>query len=158
MGRRTKVDLHFVLELVDELQPSYSELVDAISNHERCSKRTAQDAITILRRAGYVKTERAPRNGPGQYGARRTLYRPSARGQTVLGHPMGRLVLHGARRLFTANPSAKARRRQIAIAADPGLDRALRRIEAAYLVPPEKLYRPIPSMPDFVTTLNVRLI
>jgi hypothetical protein len=158
MARKRKVDLHFVLELVDELQPSYGELVDEISDHECCSKRTAQDAVTVLRRASYVKAERAPRNGHGQYDSRRTLYRVSARGQTVLGHPMGRFVLNGARRLFTATPSAKDRRRQRAIAADPGLDRALRRIEAAYLVPPDKLYRPISSMPDFTTTLNVRLI
>jgi hypothetical protein len=138
MGRRKKVDLVWVLQLVSAFELSYSELVDEIQEREGCSASTAQDGVRVLRRAGYIVRESAIRDASQPYGLKRTVYRLTERGLDVLMHPAARHVLRGAWRLFARGVSAKGRRRQRGWAADPGLDAALQRVEAVYLDEPDE--------------------
>ena len=64
VGRRFKIDLLEALDLIWELEPiSYSELVAELSAEFRCSKRTAEDTITILGSCRYLETKAAPARG-----------------------------------------------------------------------------------------------
>lgn len=159
MGRKRKVNPFEALELVGMAEPiSYGDLVQAITEENRCSERTAENTITVLRRARYVETEPVAGDSSSPYDLRRTFYRVSDRGARVLDHPEGPFVLHAAWRLFTGTPSAKNRRYQARVAADRGLEREFARIEKNLLVPVEQLYRPIPNMPWVTTTENWRLL
>ena len=139
--RRRKVALFEALELIAMAEPiGHCELVAAYREAFRCSKRRAEDAITVLRRVRYVEAE--PVAGPesNAYDCRRALYFVSDRGAVVLEHPRGPLVLSAAWRLFTGTPSEKTRRYQTRIRAERTLEAELARIENK-LLEPDETYR-----------------
>jgi hypothetical protein len=146
-----KVRLDQALAVVAALEPvSYSELVAELEDHFHCARRTAQDALSILRKGHFVETapaRTADRAALGQatgpsclIDTRRRLYFLSDRGHYLLQHPAAPRLLRIARKLFTTGPSPNVRRFQLAaIARHGGLDEALWFFEEAYIESPAKL-------------------
>ena len=130
-----KIDLARTLRLLSDLEPiRYCWLVIELSHQFDCSERAAKDAISILRRGGWIEPfepDPAPdsRVDHSPAPAGRRGYRVSGRGQALLEHPHGAALLRVARKLFTTCPSPAVLRYQRTIEANEGLDEALRRIE-----------------------------
>ncbi len=146
-----KMRLDQALAVVAALEPiGYSALVAELADHFHCAERTAQDALSILRRGHFVETTSA-RLGDRPGGTRATgqpslidtsrrLYFVSDRGHYLLHHPAAPRLLRIARKLFTTGPSPNVRRfQQGAIARHGGLDEALWYFEEAYITAPAAL-------------------
>lgn len=143
-----KVRLDQALAIVAFLEPvAYNELVAELADHFNCARRTAQDALAILRKGDYVQTTSARTaelpGGRRTAGTRslidtsRRLYLLSDRGHYLLQHPSAPKLLRIARKLFTTSPSPNVRRfQQGQIARHGGLDEALRFFEESYRPPP----------------------
>ena len=146
-----KVRLDEALRVLAALEPvGYSKLVAELANHFRCATRTAQDALSILRKAHFVETTPARAERPAGRGTRmsspplidasRRFYLVSEQGHYLLNHPGAPRLLRIARKLFTTCPSPKVRRfQQAQINRHGGLDEALAHFEAAYLESPHRL-------------------
>lgn len=131
-----KVDLAVALRLVSDLEPiRYGWLVLEFRNRFNCSDRTAKDAISILRRGGWIEPSQPGGGGgsPQPSPARYSPYCMSTRGQALLRSPGGPALLRVARKMFTTCPSSNVRRYQETIEAREGLDQAFRRVETLTL-------------------------
>ena len=93
-----KVRLDHVLRVLAAIEPvGYSNLVAELANHFSCASRTAQDALSILRRAHFVETRRARAEraagrvswtaSPPLIDTSRRFYVVSERGHYLLNHP-----------------------------------------------------------------------
>jgi DNA-binding MarR family transcriptional regulator len=109
MGRfdSEKVWLPGALQLLAELEPlRRGLLVGELAHRFGCSRRAAEDALTVLLRGGYVERTNSLADGRGRD------YRVSERGHALVAHPGHPGLLRLARRLLTACPSEKERRAQ----------------------------------------------
>jgi hypothetical protein len=132
-----KVRLQEALSLLLAAEPlSYAAWTGEIAERFGCSTRTAQDAITVLRRGRWVERASPP---PTLIQSDRRFYRVSERGRYVLEHPRGAMLLRIARKLFTSSPSSKvARHRRMLVGKYGSLDGALAFFERDLLGSPHE--------------------
>jgi DNA-binding MarR family transcriptional regulator len=99
-----KVNLLWVLDLVVALEGERSGLlVRHICETACCRERAAKDALSILRKAGYIvaTTDESDR--------RSRQYVPTERGWQLFHDPYAGMLLRFARKLFTSCPSPAVR-------------------------------------------------
>ena len=103
---REKVDLWLILAAIERAEAVASTLlVESIMDEFDCCRRTAKDAIAVLRQAGYIAARSDGRD------ARNRIYQVTPRGLDILSQPGGRLVLRFARTALTGCPSPTTRER-----------------------------------------------
>jgi hypothetical protein len=120
-SRFEKVDLLEALRLVAAEQAATSgELVCCVMEAFSCQVRAAEDALAVLKGAGYLSTQ------PDRADGRLRRYALSARGERLFDHPEARLLLVYARKLFTTCPS---RRRPAGLQAAREAGELARRLE-----------------------------
>jgi hypothetical protein len=101
-SRFEKVDLLEALRLVAaEPAATSGELVCCLMEAFSCQLRAAQDALAVLKGAGYLSIQ------PDRSDARLRRYALSERGERLFDHPEARLLLSFARKLFTSCPSRR---------------------------------------------------
>jgi hypothetical protein len=131
-----KLDLLEALRLLAGTEPlRFGRLVSRLVAASGCSERAGKDALAILRRGHYI--EPVPVGGDG----RGRAYRVGERGQALLAHPHGWLVLRLARKLFTSCPSRAGARWQGRVRDQGGLEAELERVEQLVLVRPPQAGR-----------------
>jgi hypothetical protein len=136
-----KIDLDGALRLLTEIEPiGYVSLVREIAAEFDCAERTAEDALTVLRRGGWIETTSVCSTDRAKplIDSSRRHNRVSERGHYVLNHPNGHQVLQFARKLFTASPSPKVKRTQRSVAQRGGLAEWLQRVERGLLTAPRR--------------------
>jgi len=102
-----KVNLLQLLALIADNEGVQSrDVIRLIMDTFACSKRTAADALSILRQAGCVEAV------PDSNDRRRHLYFLTSRGWQRFGDPYGGMLLRFARQLFTTCPSPGVRMKQ----------------------------------------------
>jgi len=102
-----KVHLVAVLALIAERPgATSSEVTLLVAETFHCSRRTAIDSVSILRKAMCIEPVRLDED------RRRLRYYLTRRGVWCLAHPAGGILLRYARQLFTSCGSRQARRIQ----------------------------------------------
>ncbi len=123
-----KVNLFSTLSLIAESDPrSYGELLFLIAQISGCSERAAKDALTVLKRAGYVTPLKDASD------RRRRCYALSDQGRRVLEHRYGDVLLRFVRKLLTSCPSRRGLQRQRSLIEHGELEEKLEDVERLLL-------------------------